>query len=54
LKDTQNKSELFTYNIADDEKYPSSQADANNRAVIFALRRIEEEFPGILREHLGL
>jgi hypothetical protein len=54
LKDTQNKSELFTYNIADRESHPSSQAEANNRAVTVALRRIEEEFPGILREHLGL
>jgi len=54
LKDTRNKSELFTYNIADRESHPSSQAEANNRAVIGAVRRIEEEFPGILKEHLGL
>jgi hypothetical protein len=54
LKDTQNKSELFTYNIADRESHPSSQAEANNRAVIVALRRIEGEFSGILKEHLGL
>jgi hypothetical protein len=54
LKDTRNKSELFTYNIADRESHPLSQAEANNRAVIVALRRIEEEFFEILKEHLGL
>jgi hypothetical protein len=54
LNDTWNKSELFTYNIADRESHPSGQAEANNRAVIVALRRIEEEFSGILKEHLGL
>jgi hypothetical protein len=54
LRDTRNKSELLTYNIADRESHPSSQAEANNRAVIGAVRRIEEEFPGILKEHLGL
>jgi hypothetical protein len=53
LKDTRNKSELFTYNIADRESHPSSQAEANNRAVSGALRKIEGEFSGILKEHLG-
>jgi hypothetical protein len=54
LKDTRNKSELFTYNIKDRESHPSGQTEANNRAVIGAVRRIEGEFSGILREYLGL
>jgi hypothetical protein len=54
LKDTQSNSELFTYNIADRESHSLSQAEANNRAVIGSVQRIEKEFPGILKEHLGL
>jgi hypothetical protein len=53
LMDTRNNSELFTYNIADRESH-LNQEEANNRAVIIALRKIEEEFPGILRGYLGL
>jgi len=42
----------LTYNAWDRESHPASQADADNRAVIGALRAIEGEFPGVLQEFL--
>jgi hypothetical protein len=52
LKDTQNGTELFSYNIANRESHTQSQEDADNRAYIGAERRIKTEFPGVLREYL--
>jgi hypothetical protein len=53
LLDTHTGAELFTYNAADRESHPASQADADNRAVIGAERRVAEEFPEILQEYLS-
>jgi hypothetical protein len=53
LKDMQTGAELLTYNAWDRESHPASQADADNRALIGALRAIEQEFPGILAEYLN-
>jgi hypothetical protein len=53
LKDTQTGAELFTYNIANREAHPANQAEADNRAVIGAERKITEEFPGVLEEYLS-
>jgi len=53
LKDTRTGTELLTYNAWDRESHPASQADADNRAVIGALRAIEGEFPGVLQEFLS-
>jgi hypothetical protein len=52
LKDTQNGTELFSYNIANRESHTQSQEDADNRAYIGAERKIKAEFPGVLREYL--
>jgi len=52
LTDTQTGAELLTYNAADRESHPTGQADADNRAIIGALRTIEKEFPGVLQEFL--
>jgi len=52
LQDTQTGAELLTYNTADRESHPASQADANNRAILGALRAIEAEFPDMLAEFL--
>jgi hypothetical protein len=52
LKDTQTGAELFTYNAANRESHVASQADADNRAIIGAERKITEEFPKILQEYL--
>jgi hypothetical protein len=52
LKDTQTGSELFTYNAANRESHPASQADADSRVIIGVQRRITEEFPNILQEYL--
>jgi len=52
LTDTQTGAELLTYNAADRESHPTSQADADNRAIIGAERTIEKEFPGVLQEFL--
>jgi hypothetical protein len=52
LKDTRTGTELFTYNIVNREAHPTDRAEANNRAVIGAERKITEEFPGVLREYL--
>jgi hypothetical protein len=52
LKDARTGNELFTYNAANRESHTASQADADNRAVIGAERKITEEFPGILQEYL--
>jgi hypothetical protein len=54
LRDTQTGAELFTYNAASRESHPASQADADNRAIIGAERRITEEFPEILQEYFNL
>jgi len=53
LKDSQTKTELLTYNAWDRESHPASQADADNRAIIGALKAIEGEFPGKLQEFLS-
>jgi hypothetical protein len=52
LKDTQNGTELFTYNAASRESHPSSQEDADNRMIIGVQRRIADEFPKILQTYL--
>jgi len=52
LKDTQTGTELLTYNAYDRESHPASQADADNRAILGALKAIEGEFPGKLQEFL--
>jgi hypothetical protein len=52
LKDTQTKADLFTYSAANREAHPASQAEADNRAVIGAEKKIEEEFPEVLQEYL--
>ena len=53
LKDTQTNAELLTYNISGREGHIASQADADNRAILIALRKIEEGFPVMLAEFLG-
>jgi hypothetical protein len=52
LKDTQEGIELFSYNIASRESHTQSQEEADNRVYIGAVRKIEAEFPEILREYL--
>jgi hypothetical protein len=52
LKDTQNETELFAYNIATRASHTQSQDDADNRAYIEAERKIKAEFPGVLRGYL--
>jgi hypothetical protein len=52
LKDTRTESDLFTYSAANREAHPASQTEADNRAVIGAERKIEEEFPEALQEYL--
>jgi len=52
LKDTRTGTELLTYNAWDRESHTASQADADNRAILGALRAIEEQFPGKLQEFL--
>jgi hypothetical protein len=54
LRDTLTGAELFTYNTANRESHTASQADADNRAIIGAERKIAEEFPEILQEYLSL
>jgi hypothetical protein len=53
LKDTLTGAELFTYNTGSRESHPASQADADNRAIIGAERKITEEFPGVLQAYLN-
>jgi hypothetical protein len=52
LKDTRTGTDLFTYSAANREAHPASQAEADNRAVIGAERKIAEEFPEALQEYL--
>jgi hypothetical protein len=52
LKDTQNGTELFSYNIASRESHTQNQESADNRVYIGAERKIKAEFPGYLREYL--
>jgi hypothetical protein len=52
LKDTRTGAELFSYNAANRESHVTSQADADNRAVIGAERKITEEFPKVLQKYL--
>jgi len=53
LRDTQTEAELLTYNAWDRESHTASQADADNRAIIGALKAIQSEFPGVLEEFLS-
>ena len=53
LKDTQTGAELFTYNAANRESHPANQEEADNRAVIGAIRKIEEEFPQTLQDYIS-
>jgi hypothetical protein len=43
---------LFTWNVADRQSHPASQQEADNRAILGALRKIEEEFPVLLETYL--
>jgi hypothetical protein len=52
LKDAQNGTELFSYNIATRASHTQSQEDADNRAYIEAERKIKAEFPRVLRGDL--
>jgi hypothetical protein len=52
LRDTRTRAELFSYSVANRESHTASQADADNRAVIGAERKITEEFPRALQEYL--
>jgi hypothetical protein len=52
LKDTRTGAELFTYNAANRESHPASQAEADNRAILGAERKIAAEFPEILQGYL--
>jgi len=52
LRDTRTGAELLTYNTADRESHPASQADADNRAVLAGVSVVEKEFPGVLQEFL--
>jgi hypothetical protein len=52
LKDTQNDTELFSYNTTNRESHTQSQADADHRAYIGAERKIKTEFPEILEKYL--
>jgi hypothetical protein len=42
----------LAYNTSDRESHPASQADADNRAIMGALKAIEEEFTALLAEFL--
>jgi hypothetical protein len=53
LKDTRTGAELFSYSVADRESHPGTQAEADNRALAGAERKITEEFPAVLREYLN-
>jgi hypothetical protein len=53
LVDTKTGLELLSYSAASRESHPASQAEADNRALIGAERKITEEFPEVLREYLG-
>ncbi|MDR2534636.1 MAG: LPP20 family lipoprotein [Treponema sp.] len=53
LKDAATGAELFTYNIANREAHPASQAEANNRAVLGALKKIDQEFAEVLQGYLN-
>jgi hypothetical protein len=53
LKDTLSGTELFTYNAGNRESHPASQAEADNRAIIGAERKITAEFPGVLQDYLN-
>jgi hypothetical protein len=52
LKDTQTGAELFTYNAANRESHPASQADADSRVIIGVQRSIEADFPTVLQDYL--
>jgi hypothetical protein len=53
LKDTRTGAELFSYNASNRESHPAGQAEADNRAVIGAEKKIASEFPAIMREYLN-
>jgi hypothetical protein len=53
LTDTLTGAELFTYNAVNRESHPVSQADADNRAITGAERKITAEFPGVLQDYLN-
>jgi len=53
LKDTQTGAELFTFNKSDRESHPAGQVDADNRAILGALKVIDAEFPAVLAEFLN-
>jgi hypothetical protein len=52
LKDLLTGAGLFTYNAASRESHPANQAEADNRALIGAERKITQEFPAILQQYL--
>lgn len=52
LKDTQTEAELFSYNFIFRGAHPGSQAEADNRAIVGAEKKIIEEFPASLQEYL--
>jgi hypothetical protein len=52
LKDLLTGAGLFTYNAAGRESHPANQAEADNRALIGAERKITQEFPELLRQYL--
>ncbi|MDR0539098.1 MAG: LPP20 family lipoprotein [Spirochaetaceae bacterium] len=52
LADSASGTALFTWNVADRQSHPASQQEADNRAILGALRKIEEEFPVLLETYL--
>ena len=52
LRDTLNGTQLFRYNFSHPEPHPTSQTEANTRAQRRTVEKIENEFPGVLRERL--
>jgi hypothetical protein len=52
LKNTQTGARLLSYNIGDRESHPNGQAEADNRAVIGAEKKILTEFPQVLHDYI--